>query len=246
MPIVNCPNSAWFQWSKRVGAPPPQMKQRVGVEVAKIRRGLLKFTGVKGSSLLSDSSTSTIMGTSRFLQNKSTSDAETREIQPVSAAFIEKLSSQISGSGNCFCRTCIWIPWSRLNGVFSRCGGDAAAEQVERRGRCFGLVQGVPKHLPSHPWRVENMQLLHFPRARPSQHLRPHQERHTRCLAQIPVISTPPTKTTWAHRWRFWGFLFFWGGGLRTLTESGCLMAESVCLSGCVCSLQRLRSVIWF
>lgn len=67
------------------------MKQRVGVEVAKIRRGLLKFTGVKGSSLLSDSSASTIMGTSRFLQNKSTSDAETRQIQPVFAAFIEKL-----------------------------------------------------------------------------------------------------------------------------------------------------------
>lgn len=53
--IEYCPNSSWFQWNKRIGAAPH--KKQTCVEVAKIRRGPLKFTGVKRSSLLSDSAT---------------------------------------------------------------------------------------------------------------------------------------------------------------------------------------------
>lgn len=56
----------------------------------------------------------------------------------------------------------------------------------------------------------------------------------------IPPLPTTSTQTTWAHRWRFWGH-FLGGSELCEGVVVSVLNDWTVCL----CSLQRLRSVIW-
>lgn len=102
-----------------MGAAPPE-QANVRVEVGKISRGPLKFTGVKRSSLLSDSSA---MGTRRSLRNTKV------EIPPTVffAAFLRNVASFFATRMNKFsfsdvpdaaaaltCRIIFLVAWQQI------------------------------------------------------------------------------------------------------------------------------------